>query len=1421
MKRDTIQNRLKKIEEEEERMKEELKQLSEDASLIRTKKNDAKVKVDLAKGKVNSLTSPAMNTLLTFVDNPPPVFKYVMDLFCSMMNQPISYGKKLFKDENLISTISKKIDPQSMEKTTLERAYSVSSRNKYDSREANNVCPALSAFYEWSNALYSLCYVTYELNSTESLYEDKKTAFNQFFDGIEMEKNSIKQVSESMEKDCEEYQLSLDELKSKEDTISSYEEKLRSFGQLLDGIDTLESRWTDFDTNFADKEKELIGHVVTFSALLTYSGIIASPEIKDEFFKSIQEILKTNKIIDSSDHSNFFNLALAIDYNGNDHLFMNLENPNFQFTDHNVRFIESVLRIPLIIDPDGLISSFLCRMIKAKRLVVASMVSHNLSETFIDCMSEGKTLILEDVDFLHPLLLPVLQNLFYQRISMDKIAIEIKEKVINVHRKFRLFLFSSVVNYKQIPEELTSRVTLIDLSKESLESTKDLFTDIFVRQFNPDVASLVGSIERSSIQKSILKHKLEIELLEIIATIKKNQRENAEYNFLNDEEILLSLLQCKDCLFQAYRQKDPAEISKINRSIEEAIHPFQPTIDRCFVFWESITRFLPQIKTNKTYCLNEFVDSIQAGLNSCGIKIESEDQKLSDLQLADIQRTIVSHLSDFIMPVLSMKEIYFLLFYIAFQLRVLAGNADAKDFDILAAHFAEEYYGSFDMKVAEIRGGDTIDQLKFSNIGSIFQIMTKFITEEFGKKFGSRFPSFSLDLFNSAPPSTPILVQMEKRDPALLFDEYAMYRNKSNFMFSISLSHEVNSLKNASIVVKQAVENGYWVVIHYNIAVPMIGAFLNDMLKNLKEAPSEFRLVIICHTTNCLPSSFLKKCKRFEYESFPSIRLQMLEIYQHYKQLLTSSRYDATLKKVLYSEALLFSIVRYRMFIDPIGIFYQIPLDEALFKPVFNYTIKVFEDGKKVQSFSISTLKKFALILFFSGMITDEFDSAKVARYIDYENEKKKSRSTIVGSPSSILDDINANALLPQQIIWQPPSFTDSSSASHVIKSLPHFGSNEALLMDKMVANPLIQWNFSRWATKFFTRLMSERIKRTPSNLIRAKLESLKALLPPYVKMSLVSESEMSPLTLFIGCEIEDLNTSIMKIREEIHKAINGRLKDVINEIIIDLVPKRWCAIVGFNGSQQITRFFTFITEKADFLSRWIKHRSFSHQTTGQIDVKLVRNIHGLLLSFVNEIAEQRGSLIASNDFICIIKDQSENDQIETDYGPALALTNVWLIGGNWDTNENAFVAPNAKTLPMCRLQQVLFVPRSFINQNKFNENEKEVLLCSKKLTTTSQASFLQNHPTASAVAVVAASSTSNQNTKSSSRKNDEYEYYDCPFYLSLPSKKFVLKNEKDLVDGKSKNLICTVKLKTKIPVEDLVSNGVCLVCHLPEIFTT
>ncbi|OHS96659.1 Dynein heavy chain family protein [Tritrichomonas foetus] len=1430
IKKDTIQVRLNKIDDEERKHSMELKTILDEIGPLKAQLNDAGVHVDLAKNKLDALSQTSLNSLLPYIDDPPPVFKYVMDLTCSMMDQPQSFGKKLFKDEKLIQIILSRINPLKMDESTIKRAYTISERNKFDSRDANSVCPTLTPFYDWANAAIKVAVLAFTIKEKEILYEHKKKVFHQYKEDVKLERESIQQVSDSLEKEIAEFQIGYDKLKEQENDFEYLEEKQSTLKNITDGLNSLLEKWKNYDAGFKDIEFKIIGDALTFSSFITYTGMISNrfndnqnnPRFdinfsntnsnknsishispKNDFFKEVHDILLTNGFTDSLDDPLFIKKTLAIMNENNEDFFFRNDNPAFMFTDHNVQFVESVIRTPLIIDPDGLINETITKSIKPKKLCRASMYSHKLYEIFVHCLTEGKTLILEDVDWLHPILLSILPMELYPSKENSEVTIEINtfskynfyqnnssnntksksnienggdnnqaQKIIRNH-KFRLFLFSSKLSAKDIPAELASRVTVIDLSYDSLNAVRDIITNVFIQSYLPGLSKKYNSDERMLLHQIIQKHKFEKEILEIISEVMNNQKNDKDYDFLDDEELILNFFQSKDCYFNADKEysrlldmKSQISSNSKQEDVVKPIEKFKPLIDICFIFWEALSRFLPKVKTGKAYSLNDFIASIHAAINACNFK---EGEELNDQQLDELQRSIISHIFDFIMPTLMFNEIYFLLFYVTFRIRVLKKINPESDFPNIVTHLTQEYNGTFDMKVIEIRTGDTIDQLRFSSIGSVFQIITKFITEEFGKNFLGKFPMFSLESFSSAPSYTPILIKMSERDPGLLFDEFANSRNKLRFMFSISLSDDEKSLKKAEAKVQKAIENGFWVIVHYHVAKPIIAAFLNDITDQIKNAPAEFRLVILCRSTKFLPHSLLVRCKKIEYESFPSIKQQMLEIYQHYGQLLTNHKFCPNIKRLFYMEALTYSLIRYRMFVDPIGFFYNLPLDEPNIKDIFNGSIITYENQESVENNNIveqnknkkivvsplNVLRKFILGLFFSGMCTDDFDLQKVNLYLELDAEKGFTHESSL-----------------EKSIWEVPSFSVTSTANKFIQKLPHFPNGDVLLMDKEISSPLIQWNLSRWITKPFIKLNRLSVQRPPIEQIRIQLESLKALFPPDVDVSLTPKNS-TPMSLFLLCEVEKLNSSIMKIREEIHYALEGLREDVIQEISLDQVPQRWCEIVGFNGSRIIARFFTFIREKADFLAHWMKNGTYITQA---INVNHIRNIKGLLLAFLNEMAYQRRSQITTNEFICIIDSNKGTYSGRSDgIGPGLTLTNVWLVGGNYDQQLCCFVEPNAKTLPMKRFQEILFIPKSFCPEESINANELEGY-------------------------------------------NDNI--YECPFYLSFPCQQFALEEEKSRTDGETNNLICTLKLKTRVPVENLVSNGVCLVCHLPEIFT-
>jgi hypothetical protein len=58
-----------------------------------------------------------------------------------------------------------------------------------------------------------------------------------------------------------------------------------------------------------------------------------------------------------------------------------------------------------------------------------------------------------------------------------------------------------------------------------------------------------------------------------------------------------------------------------------------------------------------------------------------------------------------------------------------------------------------------------------------------------------------------------------------------------------------------------------------------------------------------------------------------------------------------------------------------------------------------------------------------------------------------------------------------------------------------------------------------------------------------------------------------------------------------------------------------------------------------------------------------------------------------------------------------------------------------------------------------------------------------------------------------------------CPVFRSLPGDPFMLKSDRDLIDGEVDNLQWHIPLKTEIIDPQLIATGVCIVCHLPDNF--
>jgi hypothetical protein len=249
-----------------------------------------------------------------------------------------------------------------------------------------------------------------------------------------------------------------------------------------------------------------------------------------------------------------------------------------------------------------------------------------------------------------------------------------------------------------------------------------------------------------------------------------------------------------------------------------------------------------------------------------------------------------------------------------------------------------------------------------------------------------------------------------------------------------------------------------------------------------------------------------------------------------------------------------------------------------------------------------------------------------------------------------------------------------------------------------------------------------------------------------------------SPLSLFFSNEIDNYNNSVAALRKEIQKTLDGRVTaEILTAISNEEFPAAWCAHFGYFKNRQVSKFISVLTDQVDFYERWLKNGL----TGNQVGLSFVRNVRGLMHSYLCEIAVQRQQSIELSTFRFAITDGIQEHE------PGLILSDAWLVGAHWNCRDQKIIEAGEKGSPFMMLQQIICIP-------KWTEA-----------------------PTGT--------------------KEGEYL---CPFYVTLPNGEFRPTNTEKFVDGRSENFICYVPLESEIPVQRLTLDSVAIVCQLPELFT-
>ncbi|KAK6172722.1 hypothetical protein SNE40_016326 [Patella caerulea] len=185
--------------------------------------------------------------------------------------------------------------------------------------------------------------------------------------------------------------------------------------------------------------------------------------------------------------------------------------------------LQSSLR-PFLVDPSSRATDWLKNHLKESRLEVVNQQDANFNTALELAVRFGKTLIIQEVDGIEPVLYPLLRgDLTAQG---PRYVVQIGEKIIDYNEEFRLFLTTRNPS-PEIPPDAASVITEINFTTTRAGLTGQLLA-ITIQHEKPELEVKKTDLLKQEEDLKIQLAKLEDSLLEELANAKGNILENKE-----------------------------------------------------------------------------------------------------------------------------------------------------------------------------------------------------------------------------------------------------------------------------------------------------------------------------------------------------------------------------------------------------------------------------------------------------------------------------------------------------------------------------------------------------------------------------------------------------------------------------------------------------------------------------------------------------------------------------------------------------------------------------------------------------------------------------------------------------------------------------------------------------------------------------
>ncbi|RDD40688.1 Cytoplasmic dynein 2 heavy chain 1 [Trichoplax sp. H2] len=396
------------------------------------------------------------------------------------------------------------------------------SSNSFDEKVAKRASAAAAPLAEWVKANIKFSIV---LEKIEPL-ETEQNALKRNLDKSQARLDKLVKALNAVDKEVaamkERFEKRTTEAAKLKIQLEKAQETIDAAETLVTKLDGEYKRWSTQVTNLTSEMNQLPRWSLITAGFMTYLG-------------SAPENVRENKIHDWCRACNVDRLDLR--------RFLSTESeqlswkaeglPSDNLSIENAIFILKSSITPFLVDPSMRATDWLKTHLKDARLEIVNQQDPNFTTSLELAIRFGKTLIIQEVDNIEPILIPLLRN---DLISQGpRYVIQIGEKVIDYNEDFKLYLATRNPQ-PELPSDAASIVNEINFTTTKAGLTAQLLA-MTIQNEKPELEVRKMEFLKTEEELKIQVEKLEDSLLEELA--------QAEGNILENKDLIESLNKTK------------------------------------------------------------------------------------------------------------------------------------------------------------------------------------------------------------------------------------------------------------------------------------------------------------------------------------------------------------------------------------------------------------------------------------------------------------------------------------------------------------------------------------------------------------------------------------------------------------------------------------------------------------------------------------------------------------------------------------------------------------------------------------------------------------------------------------------------------------------------------------------------------------